>query len=55
MGVRSWLIVIAALALLTSVGCVGVAKASLTLDKTIDLDARPLDGVRVGIRLEWFR
>jgi hypothetical protein len=30
-------------------------RGQITMDKVIDLDARALDGTRVGVRLEWFR
>lgn len=34
-------------------GCVGTAKSVLTVNKTIHLDERPLDGLQLGWRLEW--
>lgn len=36
-------------------GCVGTAKASLTLNKTIHLDERPLEGLQIGWKLEWIK
>lgn len=39
-------------------GCVGTTKASLTMDKTIDLGeySNPLEGpMKVGLRIEFFR
>lgn len=39
-------------------GCVGTTKASLTMDKTIDLGEypNPLEGpMKVGLRIEFFR
>lgn len=39
-------------------GCVGTTKASLTMDKTIDLGEypNPLEGpTKVGLRIEFFR
>lgn len=37
-------------------GCAVVPnRNSITLNHTIDLDARPLDGANVSMRLEWNR
>jgi len=44
-----------AVAALSASGCVGAAKASLTLDKTIHLDERPLEGLQIGWKWEWSR
>ena len=36
-------------------GCVGTTKSVLSMNKTIDLDERPLDGLQISFRLEWIR
>jgi len=41
--------------LIGTTGCVGTTKSSLTMNKTIDLDKRALDGVQISFRLEVFR
>lgn len=43
------------LAALSASGCVGTAKGSLTLNKTIHLDERPLEGLQIGWKWEWSR
>lgn len=51
------LLVAAALPMLGG-GCVGTTKASLTMDKTIDLGEypNPLEGpMKVGLKIEFFR
>jgi len=36
-------------------GCVATTKAAFTLNKTIELDKRALEGTVVGLKLEWIR
>lgn len=52
---RYGLFMLAAISLLSAVGCVGTAKASFTLNKTIHLDERPLEGLQIGWKWEWTR
>lgn len=50
-----YMLLILAVAALSTAGCVGTAKASFTLNKTIHLDERPLEGLQVGWKWEWVR
>lgn len=36
-------------------GCVATTKAAFTVNKTIELDRRALDGAVVSFKLEWIR
>ena len=36
-------------------GCVATTKAAFTMNKTVELDRHPLDGLQLGLRLEWIR
>ena len=55
MKTKIWGLVFAAVVLSTMAGCVGTARASFTLNKTIQLDERPLEGLQIGWKWEWSR